>query len=123
MTIHRGPPARSSCTSHSRHLLGLNTAPRGHAEFIPQRSTWDEAKPTHYNQTTTQHLLYDFDINKYYTYVVLWFSLLKVYSIPQQYMKKLLDKDNRWSDQSLSHRMGHLLIIQDNIAKCLPYTH
>ena len=47
---------------------------------------------SYYNQTTTQRQLYDFDINKYYIYiyiyiymcvcVVLWFSLLKAYSIP-----------------------------------------
>ena len=36
----------------------------------------------YYNQTTTQHLLHDFDINKYYICVVLWLSLLKSHSIP-----------------------------------------
>jgi hypothetical protein len=69
--------------AHPRHLPVLNTPPRERTKVIPQRSTRDEARPTHYNQTTTQHLLYDFDINKYYIFVVLWFSLPKACIIPQ----------------------------------------
>jgi hypothetical protein len=70
--------------TYPRHLPVLNTPSRGRTKVIPQCSTRNEARPTHYNQTTTQHLLYDFDINIYYIYVVLWFSLPKACSNPHR---------------------------------------
>jgi len=47
-----------------RQLPVLNTPPRDCAEVIPQPRTRAEARPTYYNQRTTQNRLYDFDINK-----------------------------------------------------------